>query len=782
MARKAGVISIDINAGTAKMVLDLENAKGKLREFGASGRSAMAPTTVALRELEGNLANNTRGVARFLAQTLHLGPVLSAAFPVIGGIAFAGMVVELGNKVADFFKKVQQGPEKMADAFRGVNGPLRQTNDELRVTNARLDVDIAKLEHKPQNTLALALAEAKAAADKLGESLEKTLKDIDRVFKEQNIGWTDKIFAGTAGTSDLQEMNTRLRHSIGAVEDNDAISATEKRTRVTNLLNAALKELHDREGLASISLPSVAGAAIGLSGLKLEDQGARLEAIRAMRQSYSGELEHVGLEGSNEAKIAQKEALEANAEAARKYREELKRLQEELDKVNEAKLSGLARVGEEERAETYRLQQNSQLNAKTAAIVREIYDTKRIDVYVETINKLGHETGEARKEWERLSVESHKAIGAEFAKEIEAGTKALEEHAKEVTKLAEEYQKLTQEAGAQSLQHRVAMVTAGGDHGNPLGVLAQQQAMQRQDIEDRYENSLKLAKDTLTGADLLLAKANLLKERGIELTQLQNQLEEKTAEIRQKGVKDFFQDMQGRAQTAGNIFYESMHQGLDRVSDEFAKFLTGQKTSFGKMFQSLGEEMLKNSIKSGLQRGLGELGKVFGVHGQSADNWASNPHHVIVDNMTGTGVAVGSPEAGLPSAASALSNGGLSGAVSGAVSGLGGFLKGLFASGGTSVTSSFIPAMAGGGTLDTGQSAWVGDGGEPELFTAGTPGTVTPAHKLSGDNHYYTIDARGAALGSEARIARAIDMAHKSAVSTGVQASAERAKRTPGGK
>ena len=37
MPSKAGQIVIDISAGTSKFVVDLEAAKGKLREFGSTG-------------------------------------------------------------------------------------------------------------------------------------------------------------------------------------------------------------------------------------------------------------------------------------------------------------------------------------------------------------------------------------------------------------------------------------------------------------------------------------------------------------------------------------------------------------------------------------------------------------------------------------------------------------------------------------------------------------------------------------------------------------------------
>ena len=49
----------------------------------------------------------------------------------------------------------------MAEAFRGLSAPLQLTNDELALSSARLTNEIAKLEGKPQNGLATALADAK---------------------------------------------------------------------------------------------------------------------------------------------------------------------------------------------------------------------------------------------------------------------------------------------------------------------------------------------------------------------------------------------------------------------------------------------------------------------------------------------------------------------------------------------------------------------------------------------------------------------------------------------
>jgi hypothetical protein len=96
------VISIDVNLGTAKMILDAQKAKAELYELNTAVQGSARGAATELRVLEGNISNNTRAVAQFLTQTLKLGPVMAAVFPVIGAVALGGMIVNLGTKVAQF--------------------------------------------------------------------------------------------------------------------------------------------------------------------------------------------------------------------------------------------------------------------------------------------------------------------------------------------------------------------------------------------------------------------------------------------------------------------------------------------------------------------------------------------------------------------------------------------------------------------------------------------------------------------------------------------------------
>jgi len=842
------VVKINL-VGKAGQTAGVQASSG-LRLIGSSGHAAVSgvqASSAAIRVLEGGMTNNLRAVERFISGTLKLGPVLQAAFPLVGGLAFAGLMVSMGEKVYKFFKDMSEASAKTANAFRELNAPLRIVNDELLVTKDRLVNDIDKLQGKRVNTLALALDEARLASDKLAESLETDIKKLDELMKKQSVGWMAGLF-GKATTGADEKEGVLFAAHIRDIQDRgtakvDAATTPQdaqfERELTSNAILFALdaqigkqKILVDQaQKLQDLRTKQIAGLASGAispgskasdnvptdqSGVLAERSGS-LQNLQQVRNRYATSGEIATLE-------PKKLVLEAGAGAAKKYADELRHLQEELIRAQGAEGDWMQKLDADENAEIKRLDELGELNDKTYSLVAETFDAKRITAsneeikkYVETINRLGHEFGETRKELQHLQVEGDKAFGEFFQKEIEDGTKKLEEHAKAVTKLAEEYTKLTQQAGAQALSHKVAMVTAGGDHGDPLGALAAQQALKAADIQERYQNSLAAANARLAEqwraqlaalshikdveeahvnveaiGNINLEKANLLRERNLQLAQLQYEMELKTAEVRQKGVDDFFKDMQGQAQTAGNIFYESMHSGLDQISDQFAKLMTGQKTSFAKMFESLGETMLKSSIKSALQQGLGKLGGLFGIHPKGialrAGDSPGHPIYAYIVNPASSGAGGAMPSDLFNTMQPPNSNmGALTAGLGGAAGGISGFLSGLFGGGGggaagsiESVSSSFIP-MAEGGDVDPGSAYMVGEHG-PEPFFPRSAGRIIPNHKMGGDTHYHfstSVDARGSELGVENRVRAEIAAAHASAITASVQSSEERLKRTP---
>ena len=808
MPAKAGQIVIDISAGTSKFVVDLEAAKGKIREFGSAGVGEHKAVSAAMKTLEGNFTNNRRAADAFVGMIPGMGTALKAAFPVVGAIAFAGVIGEVGNKVYDFFKNMEEGPKKIANAFREIQGPLQLTNDALAITNARLENDIAKLEGKHENTLKVELLEAQEAADKLAQSLEKGLGSLGKLLKEQGIGWVEEAF-GKAGTGGLEDIFKTLQSAVETVTDQysekiaKAVKAGDKglvkslteeeASRISNLYTSAIGKVNAVQQTPPKLLPQslLVGAPV------FEDTTARDEAARRMQRYLQDQMKQATLETERGRLTGEKGSLAAGAETRKKDQDELNRLSNEYWKSQDAGLTGLEKINAEEQEELDKLKQRRDISESTkttgALVIGLTFDKKRLDVYNEAINQHHQALAKDAEEWKKWNDAASSSAAKTYNEAIKEDTKSLEEYSKALGKAFVELGKLNESQNKLKAEHQSRMMSmAPGAAADPLGTLRLQQAPERAAIEEQYRAAIGLANQAVALAQqdnnqqaVLLAtleKQRIEAEKKLAVDRLDDELAEKAAETRQKGVKDFFREMQGQAQTAGNIFYDAMTSGLDRVSDQLAKLLTGQKTNFSKMLQGLGEEMVKESTKSLMHQGLGKLGDL--IFGKKKDAEVHRPTgnpgdavHVLVDNQPGA--------PGAPVSAGNFQN--LAGLVGAGSSGLAGLLKGLFSAGGsgassglTEAVSSSITFMAGGGDVDPGGAYVVGEH-EPEFFSPRTAGTITPASKIGGSstttiNH---IDARGADLGAANRISRALEATHQSAVATAVRANAQRSWRVP---
>ncbi|MGA7237090.1 MAG: hypothetical protein WBY44_15490, partial [Bryobacteraceae bacterium] len=244
MPVKAGQIVVNLTLGQAQFFMDLAKAKVGIKDFGAVGKAAaqgveasatragiamreagahtvssVQATSGALRTLEGNFGNNIRAVERFLATTVGLGPALQAAFPLIGGIAFGGLIVDLGAKVAKFYKDVAEAPERLNTAFRDLNAPMRLANDEMRAATDRLLNDIAKISGHQQNQLAVFLDDARTAADRLADSLDKDLENVSKLAKQYELGSLKAFITEQAPTSGDAAGDEAFRKNIAAINE-----------------------------------------------------------------------------------------------------------------------------------------------------------------------------------------------------------------------------------------------------------------------------------------------------------------------------------------------------------------------------------------------------------------------------------------------------------------------------------------------------------------------------------------------------------------------------------
>ena len=930
MARSAGTVQIVFQAGTAGFVADVAKAKSAVKDFGSGTKFNMAESSAAVKALEGNFTGTTRAVSRFLSVTLGLGPVLRAAFPVIGAVLLGKAIFDTGEKVYEFYKKVRDAAEQIKGTFRDLNAPLRTTNDEMRVTNARLEQEIAKLEGKRQNTLALALAEARKAADDLADSLDKDLSKLDALLKEQSHNKFAQMFGAPGAPSEVKEalfgetgfggyrakideINDIAYAQIAAAKGKTEIDAAEKKRNAALLeqYGKMLEYLNRQKGIyqdlahpkAPVNLNPGGGTGFiprdFSTGTKIPDQKANLEVINALIRNIHQEMERVPLGAKTEELTARKQELEAQRDAiklTKPFEDKIRALDaqivavkskiasiglgpeaeamaqgwgravEAISEINKgAKTAGervsyfqavvilnkeqiLAQKNAEEQWKN-KLQEttvriNEQIRSQemlTAAVGKGYAAVRAASVETSVMKERGPLYGRGGAEGAAAEARLRDSLSADYdAKERDRAANAvndlgiqinLENRLAEAQRLgAEEIERITAmetmraaiargASGAELMAlneafyarkrnedaHGVATIEAETEAEKRLAqaVVKGAEAIRLQTLENKYaemertgkgaevpaarihdetvyqkeltEQALKTGMEYQDEVETLLKHIAVLREilaankdnvaASIALRKANDEL--LAVIVRQKlemgslrdGMEAFFLEMQRQAKKPGQILYDGLTSALDQTADQLAKLFTGQKTSFGKMFQGLGEQMLKDSIKAELQKGIGAIGERLGIKAPSIKKPTGNPGdpvHVFVDNNGSGGSTAGGGSGG-------------PGRIFGGASGV----PGIFNFGG---------ARAMGGPVNAGMAYMVGERG-PEPFVPATNGTVYSSRMgVGGSGPLYIIDARG---GDEAAIDRRVRAAlvqvHGSAVATSVQAQQDRMRRVPGG-
>lgn len=745
MGRKAAVISIDFNAGVGKMKVDLETGKAALRDFGSSGANSMRQfggaavsetkaATAAIKAMEGGFANNTRAATAFLTRIVGMGPILQAAFPVVGLLAFGGMLEKVGSVAVDFFKKIQDAPVKLASAFRDLNVPIQIANDELRLTNDRLANEIAKLEGRPQNGLAVALDEARVNADKLADSLEKDLTKFGNLMKENGLGGLRAFFTGQKSTSGDQAEITEFSKRIAKIDEEgqasvraakskesaqksqeswnkralDAIDAEIDKYKVLAGQTQKLQDLHEGKGNAPTWLEYQqhpekytgynTSSTTPDASLLLKERKGTVSNLQSIRDTY-------GLRADNDA-LESRKAMDEAAEENRKKQQE-----------KQDKWDALTRYSTTENA-------------------------RRQNDFMLPPSPL--------KDWEAKEKMSEEMLA------LQKYTEDSDRKFANLTFLPDRTQEKDWEEGF-GADRQVRDIQLGATREGMLRqssrasqMSAMQQPDQKKAIAEAYQLRIGLAQQLKVFEMARASEEENAGKRRVDEAKAEADYQKETAEARLDMEMKILQVKRQQVEQIKNSI-------AGPASSEIAKLATGQKTDFGKMFQGMGEGVVKQGVESLAKKGLGKLGEMFGL--SSGKRTGSSPADALFVQMVSAAAMAGGSTGGIQ------------------MGGEGGTDFNLLSKV-LSVAGRFGGFMASGGDVNPGMSYAVGDGGETEIFTPKTAGTITPVSKLGGGPSYH-IDARGADLGAGNRVARAIEAAHQSAVANSIHANVERNKRIP---
>jgi hypothetical protein len=136
---KAGVLSIDVDMGTAQLLVDLDKTGAKLDDFGRRAQSAGERGVTAvqaiggeLRVLEGN--GGFRAAERFLSGIPGLAKVAQASFAAFGAVAVGEVLVRIGQKVTELYQKfdpITQAEKRATDELKEYDKQLGSIRQKL---------------------------------------------------------------------------------------------------------------------------------------------------------------------------------------------------------------------------------------------------------------------------------------------------------------------------------------------------------------------------------------------------------------------------------------------------------------------------------------------------------------------------------------------------------------------------------------------------------------------------------------------------------------------------
>jgi hypothetical protein len=806
MPESAGSVNIVLSVNKANFSAAMADAQRQLDAFAGKAKSAghgtvssMQAASASIRLLENPLGNNIRAIERLVSQSKLLSGVMKAAFPVVGAIAAVTAVAKLGEEVAKFIAKVNATPAALKAGFGSMHDAAQLSNDELRRTNDALANEIAKLEHKPQNNLAIALDDARINADKLGISLTEDAKKVKELLEQNKIGSLESMLMGKDSTVDVAgSVNSYLQqiadlgHKINdAVHKGDTAGADSLRQQLS-AKQASYREYLDNEIKTRTGNVQIADGTTGAYSLVHGDQSSNLNILYGARDveydrqdEQSEQAQNVAL---NDRKVKDENAkalLDQQKQAAQKLKEAQKQAAEEQLRQFEDSNSAWKAEGERSLADDAKWW-SDKLNTLTVGSANWIANSSKI------YKKITEDAAQAQREYhaaiEKFTteyesegdkrdwlpkdttdyVDQQGKAAAEWIKNLREGATAQTQTGDAIAEAALKMQVATGQMSKLDAAQVLATM-----HTQQYTAQMQALADARKSNEDNSSLTDLQRKAQLAGVDNQIAGLN--GQRQLQVMEAR-QATNPASSSASAGFTDALNDFVNSTRDAAAQMKQITETTLATVNTQLVRAMSGQKTDW----RGAGAGIFRNVAATGLQKAEGSALSALGFGGKP-DGSQSKPLYVrLVQDASSAASSAGSWLSKL------FGGGGGASSAAGAAAGGDG-------DGGSSLTGSLgsvfmtaLPMLASGGPLSANTMAIVGEKG-PELFMPSTSGTVIPNHQLTsfggggGDTHNYAIDARGATDPAQttAQITRALRVAAPQIVSASTRSVQERSKRRP---
>jgi hypothetical protein len=338
---------VDFVARMTEFHKALQDANVEVKNFARQTRQSSEEARASIALLGDEIGVRLpRHLRSFVAELPGVGMALSAAFNGVAVIGLALVIVEATKKLAEFVQKNEEAGRKSAEAWASALTPIRTNNDELELTKTRLENAIAKLEHRPQNAMKEAIAEARVEADKLNESLKQAIDKIATALKGEQAGMFGQSIlhkdAGVDAGKIAEDVQLKLsQSSIG--EYKSPTNTTDKTAQQLEILGDAVEKttakLHHAEQIADeLAKNSVGHTHVDQSNAQNNVRSLTnlLAGLQGMQQNAQSSIMVGALSGERDQLTVGKDALQEKLKAIEdEYKDETllraKNLQEQED-------------------------------------------------------------------------------------------------------------------------------------------------------------------------------------------------------------------------------------------------------------------------------------------------------------------------------------------------------------------------------------------------------------------------------------------------------------------
>lgn len=802
-----------------------QQAARSAQQFGHASVTSVQAASGALRELNGDFTNNIRAVERFITTIPGVGNALKAVYPAVGGIAVFGVLFEAYKRVSEFIAKVQAVPGAINKGFSEIHSAAQLANDSLALTNDRLADEIAKLEHRPTNSLQTALDEARESADKLSDSLGKDIAKTNELLQKNNVDiWgkllgqgdtaqSTKLVTDTQGKLDAKR--TEYQQTIDYATDHGATPENIQAIKASEM--AALQQIYGAAHAAARQQLRAAQDSMDLYQRKQfgmgSDQTANINILGGFDRQMSDEEKMLG---QSYLEDTQKSTLRPLQDAANSHkgndRESEQRLRDAQEQLNAEKLQHTMTLKEEfdfwdarRNLFTAGSEAYNQVVAKQAALAEEgaKQASERIKRYLDEQKPLARELAnamaEANKGVSGMARDRYNAsadrndASNQLAAVQQSITAKLEEQAAE-------------DAAGKTMTRAAAAAQIAAIHTREYGAeLDRLIAKQKQIASDPYLSDSEKAKQLGTFSEQQLT---LEGNRQIQIGQDTNRTAapDSSALV---GASDALQEFIRSTQDAAKNVQEFFNSALSEINKTIVTDLTSRSHQGPRyLWTNLGRGLATDVTGSALKKGEGSLMSLIPGLGtgkqQQLGSSAANALWTRSSDALRAAIGGGATSDSLmsPSLFKAMSSGiklpnlaqaGDSDSSDDGDGAAGGILGNASSSakspsspagGLISTLLPMIPGFARGGDYPANSLIMVGEQG-PEIMATGMAGSIIPNHRLAsagGDTHHYDIDvdARGSTNPAEvdARVRQGISEATPHIVAHTMKASQSRNART----